>query len=301
MNRIIFLLCVLITGYLLRRFAIVHSGHISFLNKLIIFFFIPLLTIVKIPTIELSNEMLWLSLSPFIIFIMGWVFFKYFGKLLGLQQQSVQALTLTGGISSTSFVGFPIFESLYGDIGLSYGVLLSLGGTILVFNTIGIGLLLKYSKNSISLISLLKRMLTFLPFTVFLLALGMNFLSINLPTIVHDGMSFIVSPFSAIAILAVGMQVKFSSFQNYRVELLLGQTYKLLLAPFMIFVIGTIFYQANDLIFQISVLGAGIGSMNAMSILTAEKKICPNLAIAMPAIGIPLSVCTVFIIHYLIN
>jgi len=157
-----------------------------------------------------------------------------------------------------------------------------MGGTILVFNTLGMGLLLRYVQNSYSLWGLIKGIMTFIPFLI-------------------EVMSFLVSPFSVVALFAVGMQVELRSMKSLKVELLLGQFYKLVLAPILMFSIGLLFYEPDNLIFKIGVLGAGIGSMHAMSILTAEKNIQPELAIAMPAIGIPISVFTLFIIHFIIG
>jgi len=301
MGRILFLLFVLLLGFTLRRLNIANKSHASFLNRLIIFFFIPLITLLNIPELELSKEMLWLTISPFFVFLFGWLFFFCMSKYLNLEKKTTQALILTGGISSTSFVGFPIFELLYGDLGLSYGVLLSMGGTILVFNTLGMGLLLRYVQNSYSLWGLIKGILTFIPFLIFALSLILNLTSLSLSHSMREVMSFLVSPFSVVALFAVGMQVELRSMKSLKVELLLGQFYKLVLAPILMFSIGLLFYEPDNLIFKIGVLGAGIGSMHAMSILTAEKNIKPELAIAMPAIGIPISVFTLFIIHFIIG
>ncbi len=301
MGRVFFLLVVLIIGHLLRRYDIVNKSHVEYLNKSIIFFFIPLITLLNIPDLVLQRELFWLMISPFIVFIVGWWFYTMTGRLCGMDSDSIHALILTGGISSTSFVGFPVFELLYGEIGLTYGVLMSLGGTILVFNTLGMALLLRYSQHSFSMSAILKRMFTFLPFLVFVFSLSLNLLDLSLPVMAKEVIAFLVSPFSLVALLAVGMQVQLKSFHRLKTKLLIGQLYKLFLAPVMIFLVGRLFYEPDNLIFRIGVLGAGIGSMNAISIMTAQKKIKPDLAIAMPATGIPISVFTLFIIYYFIG
>lgn len=74
-----------------------------------------------------------------------------------------------------------------------------------------------------------------------------------------------------------------------------------MLAPLTIYLIVWVLFGRTDLLAKVCVLGAGIGSMNAISILTAEKGVQPKLSILMPAIGIPLSVFSLFIIDNLLK
>lgn len=296
MVKAIFLLSAIVVGILLRQIGWVTEKRIGSLNRVLIFFFIPLLTIVNIPKLQLNLELIWLSISPFLVFIFGFMMFEILAKARNIKQETKQVLILTGGISSTSFVGFPIFEFLYGDLGLSYGILMSVGGTILVFNTLGIGLLFRYSDSTVSIGMLLKKILTFFPFVIFLISLLLNFYSFQFSPLVEDVLIVLAKPFSFLALLAIGMQIDFTSFRNNYFPLLYGQIYKLLVAPLIICLLGLLFFPMNSLVFKISILGAGIGSMNAISIMTAEKKLNPELAIAMPAIGIPLSFFTLFLI-----
>jgi len=296
MVKAIFLLSAIVVGILLRQIGWVTEKRIGSLNRVLIFFFIPLLTIVNIPKLQLNLELIWLSISPFLVFIFGFMMFEILAKARNIKQETKQVLILTGGISSTSFVGFPIFEFLYGDLGLSYGILMSVGGTILVFNTLGIGLLFRYSDSTVSIGMLLKKILTFFPFVIFLISLLLNFYSFQFSPLVEDVLIVLAKPFSFLALLAIGMQIDFTSFRNNYFPLLCGQIYKLIMAPLIICLLGLLFFPMNSLVFKISILGAGIGSMNAISIMTAEKKLNPELAIAMPAIGIPLSFFTLFLI-----
>jgi predicted permease len=57
----------------------------------------------------------------------------------------------------------------------------------------------------------------------------------------------------------------------------------------------------QDLTTKICILGAAIGSMNAVSILAAQLNLAPRLSVLMPAIGIPISVPILFLIDYLIS
>lgn len=301
MDRIIIILACLLCGYLLKIFGKLNQEGTSALNKLIIYFFLPILSLLHIPTLELSLELIWLTASPFLVFIFGVIFLKFSFFFNLIQKESYQSLVLTSGISSTSFVGFPIFELLYGEVGLAYGVLLSLGGTILVFNTLGMTFLLAFSsEKKISALEIGKRLLSFFPFIVFICAILFNVSKVSFSATIVELLTVLASPFSVIALLAIGAQIEIGNINKYKLEIILGQLYKLVLAPFLIFIILWLLFGQQDVVAEICILGAGIGSMNAISVLSAEKGISPELSILMPAIGIPISVFTLFVIHHLL-
>jgi len=191
---------------------------------------------------------------------------------------------------------------LYGDQGLSYGIFLSLGGTILVFNTIGIAYLLNYnSESSSSWGMIIKKLFAFFPFMIFLIALSCNLLDITFAPSIIKILEQLASPFSVVALLAIGLQVELKTITDYKFEIIIGQLFKLVLAPLIIYLIVWVIFGRTDLLAKICVLGAGIGSMNAISILTAEKGVQPKLSIVMPVIGIPISLFSLFIIDNLLK
>jgi len=218
-----------------------------------------------------------------------------------MERKTKAALILTSGISSTSFVGFPIFELLYGEVGLAYGVLMSLGGTILVFNTLGISTLFYFTEDNVNFLGLIKKVLRFLPFIAFLVGVSLNFLDVVYPKVIDGLLARLTSPFSVIALITIGMQIDFRIPQKTVKNLILGQFFKLILAPLLIYLLIWWYFDIQDLVGRICVLGAAIGSMNAMSILTAEKNLNPDLSILMPAVGIPISVPILFIIDQLLK
>lgn len=178
---------------------------------------------------------------------------------------------------------------------------MSLGGTILVFNTIGTSTLFYYTESKFDFLEIIKRIFTFIPFIAFLIGLGINFLGISYPLILDSLLSSITKPFAIIALLSIGLQIDFKINKEMFKNILFGQFYKLILAPLIIYLIVWNILGIQDLIGRICILGAAIGSMNAMSILTAEKKLNPNLATLMPAIGIPISIPILFIIDKILK
>jgi len=301
MNPIIFILCCISAGMILRKVDILGKYGPSYLNKLIIYFFIPLLSLLHVSAINLKLSLIWLTVTPFLVFGLSVLSFHLFAAVMNLGQESKAVLILTGGISSTSFVGFPIFEMCYGEEGLAYGIMLSMGGTILVFNTLGIGTLFYFAQEKNSIWGLLKKIIYFLPFIAFVCALLLNLLDVQLPSIILTSLKTLTSPFSIIALLTIGMNIEIRDISQYKKELSIGLIFKLLIAPLGIYLLMWHLLDIQSLIAKICIMGAAIGSMNAMSIMTAEKGLKPQLAMLMPAISIPLSIPLLLLIHKILG
>ena len=301
MVKIALLLTCIASGFLLKQTTLFDQRSPLVLNNLIVYFFIPVLTLYHIPKIEFRFELIWLSITPFIVYLFSFLFFRIFGKHFELDHQTEGALIMTSGIGSISFVGFPVFEILYGGKGLALGIILSLAGTLIVFNTLGISTGLYYANKEAHYRGILVRILTFPPLLVFLLALGINFTGTAIPESMDDLLFKLSAPFSVLALLAIGMQIDLNIDLNFLKTLLIGQFYKLLLAPLIIYIFMWHIVGVNDLTARICLLGAAIGSMNTISIVAAQMGLNPKLSALMPAIGIPVSIPILFIIDFLIQ
>jgi len=271
------------------------------LNRMIIYFFIPIISLYHIPKLEFRSELLLLSIVPFVIFLGALLFFWLLGKALKLDTKTRQALQLTSGIGSTSFVGFPIFDLLFGSQGLAYAVLMSFGGTILVFNTLGLGLLMKFTSGKISTIQLLKKILLFVPFSAFVIALMINTSGIVYTDWLNTLLEKLASPFTVIALFTIGLQIEMSQFNKELFPLCLGLSFKLLIAPVLCYILIWHVFEMRSLISKICILGACIGPMNTIAILSAEKNLKPQLSLLMPAIGIPLSIPMLFLFNHILE
>ena len=294
------IICIL-CGFLLRRTTKFDQRSAIVLNQLIIYFFIPILTLHHVPYIHFQFSLVWLSVTPFMVYLGSLIWVKALHKIWKLDRKSEGALIMSSGIGSTSFVGFPIFETLYGPEGLAYGLVLSLAGTIMVFNTFGVGTGIYYSGTSQDYQKFLKRLISFPPLIVFIFALIINFTGFLIPELVQNIIAKLAAPFSVLALLAIGMQIELKIDRRLLSQLCIGQGYKLLIAPLLIYLFMWQMLNQQDLVAKICILGAAIGSMNAVSIVAAQMGLNPRLASLMPAIGIPISIPFLLLIDYLLS
>jgi predicted permease len=94
------------------------------------------------------------------------------------------------------------------------------------------------------------------------------------------------------------MQINLSGKQYDWRLLKLGLFYKLLLAPFSIYLLYKYVFNQNHFITTISVMGAAIGPMNTAAVIAGKYNLNSKLASQMVAIGIPLSLIVLYIIHF---
>jgi predicted permease len=290
----------LFTGFLLKKSKFLPVDFHLGLNTLIISFFIPILTILYVPELKLSINHFWLIITPWIIYLSSVVYFLIYNYFKPIPKQTLGALIMTSGIGSISFVGFPIFETFYGKEGLTYGIILSLGGTFIVCNSIGIltGYLFKEDKPSVK--TIFKRIFKFPPFIAMIISIVLMLSGYHHTPIVEEILFKLSIPFSTLALITIGMQIDTKGFSKDKKFFISGQVYKLIIAPMLIFLLFYFLGQEKTVVAKICILGAGVGSMYTIAIVAAQLNLNPKLAMLMPSLGIPISIFTLFIIYYLI-
>jgi malate permease and related proteins len=291
-----------VAGLLLRRFKIVPADSYQTLNELLVNFFMPALILWQITELKFDSKFIFPILVAWIIFAAAFVFFILVGKWKKFPPKSVAALIITGGISSTSFLGFPIFEMLYGKEGLQIAILMSQAGSFLIGITLGVAVASWYSSTTTpSIKEIASNVLKFPPFIAFVAAIGLNISGIHFPVIVNDMLAKLSSPYLILALLSVGMQINLSAKDIEVKALTAGLLYKLVLAPLLIFLLYRFVFGQQSLIITISVMGAAIGPMNTAAVIAGKYNLNSKLASQMVAIGIPLSLPVLYIIHLLMQ
>ncbi len=294
----------LLVGMLLRRLSVIDDVGVSFLNKTLIWLFIPILTLIHLPAVNVELTIIALTISPFVIFIMAYFYWQVvpraFSKVCSRKDEG--ALLITSGIGSVSFVGFPIAQMFYGDIGLAYAIIASTAGTFLVFNTLGLISTIRYSAGLGNEGSSLGRRSLFLPpFIAFCAATVMWSFDLLVPIRVINLIDPMLSTYPAFAFIAVGAQFQVDDFKSERVLLLLALLFKLLFAPLLTYVVLWYIFGLTDIIAKICVLMAGAGSMHAASVLAAEAGLNKKICRTMPSISMPISVLGLLLIGTLLE
>ena len=299
-NLLLLFLC-LILGIILQRIkGFPQNGYMA-LNGLIVNVCLPALTLLYTSETHFNRTQILPVLMPYILFMVAFLFFKVFAPILKFDRSTTGALTLTAGISSISFVGFPIFELMFGKQGLEIGVLMSQAGSFVVCGTLGIFTASWYSSEEISWVKILKNIFTFPPFVAFCIAVIINIFDWHLPIWTAEILQKLGSPFTVLALISVGLQISFKREDIQLKPLMYGLLYKLLLAPILIFVLYILILQQHNPLGKQCVIGAALGSMNTANIIAVNYGLNPKLATQMVSISIPLSLLIVAVLYLLLG
>lgn len=289
MTNLLLLFICLTIGVLLRRLKSFSEDAPTVLNTIIIYVCLPAVTLLNTTEIHFSKNLLLPILMPYLLYIGAFIFFNLVAPFINMDSNTKGALILTAGISSISFVGFPIFEVLFGKEGLQTGILMSQAGSFVVCGTLGIFTASYYSSASFSIKAVVLNIFKFPPFIAFCVALALNIFDWHFPLWSKQILDKIGNPFGFLALLSIGLQINFQKNQLDLKALFYGLLYKLVLAPLLIFLIYIIMLGEYTPTGKLCVIGATLGSMNTATIVAITYKLNPSLATQMVSVSIPLS------------
>lgn len=300
MNGLWLLLGMLASGLLLQRWEQVSSRLLSLLNQWILKVAIPALTLVYMTRLELSPRLLLPVAAAWLVFALAWVWVHLLNRWLQLDRPAMGCLILLAGLGNTSFVGFPLIRLLYGETGLQTAVLVDQPGTFLILGTLGLLVASAHAGTQVSARELAQRVFGFPPFLAFLVAMAAQILHWQPSGLLAEGLQALGASLGPLALLAVGMQLKPVRDPSLLKPVLAGLGFKLLLAPLLIGLLYAGLLGLRGEFVQVCVLEAGMGPMITAAIVAGNYQLQPRLASLMLAAGIPLSLLTVPLIHWLI-
>lgn len=300
LTNLIFLLLSLLIGIGLKQGKVVgQDAHIT-LNNVILYVCLPATSLIYTSTIHFERQYLLVILMPWLLYAGSFAFFRILRNFVTLHPHTEGALILTAGIPSISFVGFPIFEMLYGAEGLRIGILMSQAGSFLACGTVGVITASVYAAKEPSFTKIAKDVLTFPTFIAFCVALFLNVSNIAIPEIILEILKKLSAPFSFLALLSIGFQIELNHKSLQKENLKWGLLYKLVLCPLIVFLLYFVFLGQHNVATKACLLGSGLGSMNMAAVVALRYGLNPTLAAQMVGIGIPLSLITITLIYFLL-
>ena len=291
MDNYILLVACFIIGMLLRRSGrLPDNAHVA-LNGFVIHVSLPALTLFYVHNLRLDASLLFPVAMPWVVFAVGFVVFRFAGRLLAWPAATVGALTLTGALGNTSFIGLPMIETFYGRQGLGLGILIDQAGTYLVLSTVGILVAALYGQGAgVSLRAVVRKVLTFAPFLAFLAALLL--IPVTYPQWLEALLQRLGATLVPLALVSVGYQIQWSAVQGKLRLLGLGLVFKLVVAPALIGLLFAWLLGARGEVIQITIFEAAMAPQIGAAIVAVDHDLDPQLVTLMVGIGIPLSFLT---------
>jgi len=289
-----------VVGMLLRRSGRLPDNAHAALNGFIIHVSLPALTLLYVHHLRADSTLLFPIAMAWVMFGAGFLFFRLIGRLTGLPAVTVGALTLTGSLANTSFIGLPMIETFYGTQGLALGILIDQMGTYLVLSTVGIFVAAMYGQRGhMTAKAIVRKVLTFAPFLALVLAVLL--IPVTYPKWLETLLGRLGGTLVPLALVSVGYQVQWSAIRGKATELGLGLAFKLVIAPMLIMLLFAALFGARGEVVQITIFEAAMAPQIGAAIVAVEHDLDPPLVTLMVGIGIPLSFVTLPVWYHVLT
>jgi predicted permease len=290
MSNLILLFSCFIAGKLLRRYKRLPDNTPEALNCFIIHVSLPALTLLYIHDLKMGSNVIWVGLMAWLVFGLSLIFFWCLGRWMHLPRATTAGLMLTGGLGNTSFFGLPMVEAYYGKEGLSTAIVASQLGTFLVLSVLGITVAGVYSSGRPGVEEIIKRVAQFPPFIALMLAV------ILMPVEYAKWFSTLLErlgdTLAPLSLMSVGMQLRLGHLFEHKRELALGLSFKLVLAPLIMFLLYVQLLGAHGQAIQVTLFESAMPPMITASIVASEHNLNPPLVNLMATVGLLLSFVT---------
>jgi predicted permease len=290
MINIILLATCFLLGIVLRRTGRFPAGTPAVLNGFVIYVSLPSLTLLHIHRLRLDTGLLFTACMAWVLFGLGFLFFRFVGKWAGLAAGTTGALMLVGGLGNTSFVGLPMIEAFYGKEYLGIGIIADQLGSFLVLSTLGILVATLYSSGGISPRQMARKVLLFPPFQALVVALLLK--PLPYPDWLTAVLQKLGETLTPLALSSVGFQLRLSHIRGEVKNLGVGLVYKLVLGPALLALLLVAVLGGSGKVMQVTLFEAAMAPMITAGIIAIDHELNPPLVTLMIGIGIPLSFLT---------
>lgn len=301
MENIILLFLCLVIGFFLQRVKDFPPNSFKTLNQFVLYLSLPALALFYIPKIHLSIDLLYPIGIAWIAFFMSYLFFSALGKHLGWSTKLTGCLIITAGLGNTSFVGFPVVEALFGKEGLKTAIIVDQPGSFVVLSTLGLLVASLFSRREASFSIITKKIFFFPPFIAFLIACLMNVFNFDFNSELQLVFQKLGSTVSPIALVSVGLQLKFDKYSKHWPFLGLGLLFKLVLMPAFFYGLYVLLLGQNGTMIHVSIIESAMAPMITASILATTYGLKPKLSSMMVCFGIPLSFLTLAFWYWILT
>ncbi len=300
MNNYLLLGACFLLGILLRWSRRLPDNAAAALNGFVVQISLPALTLTYVHGLHLQTNLILPALMAWIMFGIGCGFFWLAARAFGFSRATTGALTLTGGLANTSFVGLPMIETFYGPQFLGLGILIDQLGSYFVLSTLGILVASLYSSgHGITAKAVIRRIVLFVPFQAFVLALLL--MPFEYPAWLDELLKRLGATLVPIALVSVGYQLQLSHVRGKASALAVGLLFKLVIGPALILLLFAGLLRSDWQVLSVTVFEAAMGPMIGASIVAMDHELDPPLLTLMVGVGIPLSFLTLPLWWHVLN
>lgn len=215
-------LLIIIAGFLLKKFNIIHPEDGKALSRIVLNFTFPALILTKIRKMPLDTSVIYLPVICFCFCLILMIIGAFVFKSKPAKEKGLLLMTM-GGFNIGLFA-FPIIEGIWGAKGLQYIAMFDIGNALII---LGVGYFIgdyysplntRNSKPDFKYVMGL--FLKSLPFMSYFIALLLNFLSIPVPLIADTFLETVSKANMPLVLLLLGVYFNLNVNKNNVSEVL---------------------------------------------------------------------------------
>lgn len=296
-NFILIAICI-IAGMLFRQSKTLPADAHRGINAFIIYLALPAVSFKYLPYIHWSKELIFPAIGPLVVWLGAWLFVKFYSVKTKQNKLTQGGLTLTAGLSNTSFIGFPLITAYFGEQFIGIGVICD-QVTFMLLSTLGVFVAISSSKKQTLKIGvILKKILRFPPFLGCVSALVIpRFIDI---TPINPFIEKLAACIGPMALFSIGLQLKFTGWKMEIKNLSAALVYKLLIAPILVLLFALLL-KLKGPVAQITIFEASMATLLTSGIVADEYDLDPELSNLVIGMGILLSFITTFFWWWLLR
>ncbi|DAB27520.1 MAG TPA: hypothetical protein CFH78_07425, partial [Sulfurimonas sp. UBA10385] len=286
-------------GYIINRLDIFPKDAPIILNQFILYISAPAMILLQIPKLQFSYEVFIPVFIAWVVMGSSAIFIFYFSKLLSFSKEITGSLMLVGVLGNTSYLGIPIMMAYFGEKSLGYVLMYDQLGSFIALATYGTFISVYYSSTTnVNIKAIALKIATFPPFLALIISLF--FIGTSFYPIIDSVLSSLASTIVPLALVAVGLQLRFKLPLNDLKPFVLALSTKLVLAPIIAIVLCYIFSWENQAAL-ISIMEASMAPMITAAAVASMAGLAPRLSSSIVGYGILLSFLTTWIVYNFIT
>lgn len=284
----------ILIGYVINLKSIFAHNTPIILNQFILYISLPAMVFLQIPKLTFSFDIIIPVAIAYGVMAFSALFIFYISKILQFSRKVTGSLMLVGVLGNTSFVGIPVIQAYFGDSALSYVLIYDQLGSFLVLSTYGTFIAVYYSKEeNVDVKAIAIKILTFPTFIALLASLF--FIGTTFSPVIISVLSSLASTIIPLALVSVGLQLKFKLPREDMKPFATAIGVKLLFAPMIAISIAYMFSWESE-VANISIMESAMGPMITAGAVASMAGLAPRLSSAIVGYGIIISLFSSWII-----
>jgi predicted permease len=285
-------------GILFRRIKAFPEDTAQTLNMFALYVSLPAVILLKAPELTLNGETVVAAIVPWCMLLVSAAGILLLSKRCDWSRSTTGVLMLVVPLGNTSFMGVPMVNAFFGEVGIPHLILYDQIGTMVIFATYGSAVLSYYSGEKSGARTMVRRALLFPP--TLALFFGLLCRNWSYPEAMVGVLQNLSGTLTPLVMTAIGFQMTLRLRRTTLAPLCTGLAIKLMIAP-LIALFGCRLLGIESLAADISIFEAGMPPMVTASALAAAAGMGVELAIALAGLGIVLAFVSLPLLYALIQ